>query len=203
MSRNTYHIARNNVQKWSDKRQLLSEKHELGNPDKLTLVTPFVRDMYLLRATRSMIHEMFMRQFVVPQFIEVEDKIFGPITTRQFIILLAAGITIFGTYRLADTTLFITIAVIIGLIAIVFSFVRVNGQVFHIFLLNIIQTMKRPGLRIWHKAYTDKDLEYYLHSGDDDEISDIVKKKAVHKQHIKDLSLVVNTGGYYRPDEHV
>ncbi|PIR76440.1 MAG: hypothetical protein COU32_01990 [Candidatus Magasanikbacteria bacterium CG10_big_fil_rev_8_21_14_0_10_42_10] len=144
-----------------------------------------------------------MQQFVVPQFIEVEDKIFGPITTRQFLILLAAGITIFVAYRYADTPLFVSIAVIIGIIAIVFSFVRVNGQVFHFFLLNIIQTMKRPSLRIWHKAYTDKDLEYLMKSGLGEEMTETVTKKTVKKQHIRDLSLVVNTGGYYRPDEHV
>ena len=29
-----------------------------------------------------------MDRFVVPQFIDVEDKIFGPVTVRQFLILL-------------------------------------------------------------------------------------------------------------------
>ena len=29
-----------------------------------------------------------MDQFVVPQFIDAEDKIFGPLTARQFIIVM-------------------------------------------------------------------------------------------------------------------
>ena len=33
-----------------------------------------------------------MQQFTVPQFIDVEPKIIGPITTRQFLIFLAAGL---------------------------------------------------------------------------------------------------------------
>ena len=43
-----------------------------------------------------------MDQFVVPQFIDVEDKIFGPVTTRQFVILLVAGLVLFVASKLAD-----------------------------------------------------------------------------------------------------
>ena len=43
-----------------------------------------------------------MQQFTVPQFIDVEDKIIGPITTRQFVIMLA-GFTLIGiSYKLFD-----------------------------------------------------------------------------------------------------
>jgi len=72
-----------------------------------------------------------MNKFLVPQFIEVEAKIFGPITVRQFLILLAAGLLIFISYKLADFTLFIIITLFLGLFAITFAFVKVNGQNFH------------------------------------------------------------------------
>ncbi len=143
-----------------------------------------------------------MQQFVVPQFIEVEDKIFGPITTRQFLILLAAGIIIFIGYRYADLALFIAIAVIVGGGAIVFSFVRINGQVFHFFLLNIIQTMKKPSLRIWSKQFSKKELEFFRKQSSVNEVTEEVQKKTVRKRHIRDLSLVVNTGGYYKPEDN-
>ena len=141
-----------------------------------------------------------MQQFVVPQFIDVEDKIFGPITTRQFLILLAAGILIFVAYKYADTALFITTAVIVGGGAVVFSFVKVNGQVFHYFLLNIIQTMKKPSLRVWNKQHSKKELNYLRKQTDIEEVTEEIQKKTVRKKHIRDLSLVVNTGGYYKPE---
>lgn len=144
-----------------------------------------------------------MQQFVVPQFIDVEDKIFGPITTRQFLILLAAGIIIFIAYRYADTALFALIAAVVGGGAVVFSFVKVNGQVFHLFLLNVLQTIKNPSLRIWNKNFSKKELEYYRKQTFAAEVSDEVQKKTVHKRHIRDLSLVVNTGGYYRPEDNL
>lgn len=144
-----------------------------------------------------------MQQFVVPQFIDVEDKIFGPITTRQFLILLAAGITIFVAYRYADVALFATIATLVGGGAIIFAFVKVNGQVFHYFLLNIVQTMKKPSLRIWSKQHSKKELDYLRKLTATEEATEEVQKKTVRKRHIRDLSLVVNTGGYYKPEDFV
>ncbi len=144
-----------------------------------------------------------MQQFVVPQFIDVEDKIFGPITTRQFLILLVGGISIFLAYRLADFGLFLTLTIIIGGLSLVFAFVRINGQVFHFFLLNIIQTMKKPSLRIWNKQYSKKELEYLRTRDMTEEVSEIVQRKTVQRHHIRDLSLVVNTGGYYKPEDYV
>ena len=77
-----------------------------------------------------------MEQFVVPQFIDVEDKIIGPVTTRQFVILLTAALIIFVAYKLADTALFIFLLCLVGGFALILAFVKINGQPFHYFLLN-------------------------------------------------------------------
>src|SRR3989338_7270702 len=89
-----------------------------------------------------------MEQFVVPQFIDVEDKIFGPITTRQFIILLITGLLLFIIFKLTDIALFIFLTVLIGGLGMVLAFLRINGQPFHYFLLNIAQTLRRPSRRL-------------------------------------------------------
>ncbi len=141
-----------------------------------------------------------MQQFVVPQFIDVEDKIFGPITTRQFLILMATGFIIFLAYKYADFALFLTITIIFGGLGLLFSFMKVNGQHFHYFLLNILQTLRKPSLRIWNKTYSDADLDYFRKQ----EIEEVTKKVEVKipgRNHIRDLSLLVNTGGFYRPDD--
>ena len=141
-----------------------------------------------------------INQFVVPQFIEVEDKIFGPITTRQFVILLVAGLTLFIAFKLADTTLFIFLLAIIGGFALVLAFVKINGQPFHYFLLNIIQTVRRPSLRLWNKTYTKSELQA-AREGSVVQVTE--KTKAIPRlsyNRIRDLSLIVNTGGYYKPE---
>lgn len=141
-----------------------------------------------------------MQQFVVPQFIDVEDKIFGPITTRQFLIIMCAGLFIFLAYKYADFGLFLVIAIVVGGLALLFAFVKINGQNFHLFLLNILQTMRRPSLRIWNKNYSTEELNY-LRNQKFEEIIKKEEKKIPGKTHIRDLSLLVNTGGFYRPEE--
>ncbi len=141
-----------------------------------------------------------MQQFVVPQFIEVEDKILGPITVRQFIIMLFGGVLVFIAYRLADFVLFVILTAIIGGLVLIFAFVKVNGQTFHYFLLNIFQTLKKPGKRIWRKDYSKKELNY-LRKAEKIEEVDHFDKKHAKRTRIRDLALVVNTGGYYRPEE--
>lgn len=54
-----------------------------------------------------------MQQFTVPQFIDVESKIIGPLTTRQFIILLVAAIISGIAYKIFDFSLFVTFSVIV------------------------------------------------------------------------------------------
>lgn len=141
-----------------------------------------------------------MQQFVVPQFIEVEDKILGPVTTRQFLILLVTGIIIFLFYRFADLALFITAFIVIGGFSVILAFVKVNGQTFHYFMLNIFLTLKQPGLRVWNKTHTNEELNYFRAQGIVEIAEAAAPRKAAHRDRIRDLALVVNTGGFYRPE---
>lgn len=142
-----------------------------------------------------------MQQFVVPQFIDVEDKIFGPITTRQFLILLVAGGIIFLANRFADLALFAVIIALVGGLALVLAFVKINGQTFHYFLLNVGQTAKKPGLRVWSKKLGDEELNYLRKLGSEEIVAEQKPVRRVQQSHIRDLSLLVNTGGFYKPDD--
>ncbi len=141
-----------------------------------------------------------MNQFTVPQFIDVEDKIFGPVTTRQFLILLVAGLTLFVVFKLADTTLFIFLTALIGGSALVIAFVKVNGQTFHFFVLNIFQTLRRPSLRIWNKNLTKAELNESRKSGKVEVVEKVTEVPHLSYSRLRDLSLIVNTGGYYKAE---
>ena len=141
-----------------------------------------------------------MEQFVVPQFIDVEDKIFGPITVRQFLIILTAAGIIFLTFRFADIQLFILVLILVGGSALVLAFVKINGQSFHYVILNIIQTLRRPSVRIWRKSYTKEELDY-LRKVAIVRAEVALGKKPARREKIRDLALLVNTGGFYKPDE--
>src|SRR5574344_868668 len=139
-----------------------------------------------------------MQQFTVPQFIDVEDKIIGPITARQFVIFLAAAILIAIAYKIFDFTLFVTFGVIIFLMAVTFGFIKINGRPFHFFLLNVIQTMRRPGIRVWNNRLAQVvDMEKIPTLKFDSTKS---AKEYYEKSRLAELTLVVDTEGEYRGD---
>ena len=144
-----------------------------------------------------------MNQFLVPQFIEVEPKIFGPITVRQFIIMIVAVVIIAIEYKLLTFVTFIASGLVTFVLFGVVAFVKINGQPFHYFLLNLIQTLKRPRLKIWRKEITLEEIKKLLTAGAGTEIKPevIPRKKLFASSHLEELSLVVNTGGAYEPTE--
>lgn len=90
-------------------------------------------------------------QFEVPQFIEIEDKIFGPFTWRQFLYLgggVGMGVVLFFT---APFWLFILIGLPIALLAGALSFYPVNNRPFSYFLEAIFGYFSRQKLYLWKK----------------------------------------------------
>lgn len=141
-------------------------------------------------------------KFVVPQFIDNEDKILGPITVRQFMICLVAVFVIFIEYSILRLPYFIGVAFITIALAGTFAFLKINGQPFHLFFLNALQTIIRPPLRVWDKRFTDRELRHFLAS--DAPVSAPVTTSAKSKPastRLRQLALTVNTGGVYNAEE--
>lgn len=67
-------------------------------------------------------------QFLVPQFIETEDKIVGPLTLRQFGWVAIAGIICFALFFVVNFGIWIVFAVLIGGAGFAFAFVKINGR---------------------------------------------------------------------------
>ena len=142
-----------------------------------------------------------MPQYVVPQFIDVEDKILGPLTVRQFGIIMADFFMMFIVYKLADIalTLLIDLPLLAG--GIILAFVKVNGVPFHFFMLNVFQTMKRNPIRVWNKEVSDAELVALTQVEVKIVPPPIARKEAIQSSRLNQLALVVNTGGVYNPDE--
>ena len=137
-----------------------------------------------------------MQQFTVPQFIDVENKIIGPLTTRQFLIILAAAIIIGISYKLFDFSLFLTVAIVVFLIAVLFSFVKINGRPFHLFVLNLAQTWRRPGIRVWNNRTAILDETTPITAVKPEQKP--IVKEPYKKSRLAELSLVVDTKGRYK-----
>jgi hypothetical protein len=140
-------------------------------------------------------------QYVVPQFIDAEDKIFGPVTARQFIIMMVVGLIEFLLFKLLSFVVFLLIGVPFFGIGGAIAFSKVNGQPFHFFILNLVQTLKKPGLRVWDKTITDAQLRDYMAKAPPLVLTRFQRKASVGSSRLQELALVVNTGGVYKPEE--
>jgi hypothetical protein len=137
-----------------------------------------------------------MQQFTVPQFIDVENQIIGPLTTRQFLIMLGGAIIAGISYKLFDFTMFLVILVTVLILVATFSFVKINGRPFHLFLLNVIQTFRQPTTRVWSNQgsiveqaeKTDLVIPSYQ----------AVPPRIYKKSRLAELALIVDTEGKYR-----
>ena len=138
-----------------------------------------------------------MQQFTVPQFIDVEDKIIGPVTTRQFIIMLVAALTIFIFYKLLAFTYFLIFSVIIFGVGGTIAFVRINGQPFHFFILNFLQSWRSPTLRIWDKTLPDAALKTFMAETPPAPQAATPRKETLTTSRLAEISLIVDTGGVY------
>lgn len=141
-----------------------------------------------------------MQQFVVPQFIDVEDKVIGPITTRQFIIMLAGFLIIAIFYKIFDFSLFVVSGLIVFTISGIFAFLKINGRPFHFFVLNLLQTLKRTRLRVWqHLMIGDN---YGVEESYSMPTVNLAQDKRYTTSRLAELSLIVDTKGAYQGEEN-
>lgn len=145
-----------------------------------------------------------MQKFIVPQFIDIENKIMGPVTVRQFIVVAIGGAVMFVAYKLADFSLFLIEAGLILILSIVIGFVKFNGLPFHIFIINLIGTYKKPMLRVWmkesptvHKVSANKKKK----GKKEEEERIFIPKRSISSEKLSELSLIIDTGGVYKGEE--
>lgn len=67
-------------------------------------------------------------RYQVPQFIEVEDKIFGPLTLKQFVYLAGGGGLCLAFFTLLPFYLFVFLAIPVAALSLALAFYRVNDR---------------------------------------------------------------------------
>ncbi len=90
-------------------------------------------------------------KFEVPQFIDIEDKVFGPLTFKQFIYLAgAAGLSVVIWFFIPKILAVLLIAGVAGL-GFALAFYKVNDRPFVGFLETALKFFLSKKLYIWKK----------------------------------------------------
>lgn len=94
----------------------------------------------------------------VPQFINLESKIVGPLTLRQFLFLGGGGVLIFILHSVLTAALWLLVSIVIALFSLALAFVKINEQPLSKILVNALKFYINPRLYTWRKSQQQKSL---------------------------------------------
>ncbi len=128
-------------------------------------------------------------QYQVPQFIDIEDKIFGPLTLKQFIYLAGGG----GLCLLFFTALPLYLAIPLSLpfigLSVALAFYKVNDQAFIITLEHAFTYQLGSKLYIWkqREVHSKQPIDSFLETS-----PETVAIPKLSQSKLKDLSWALN-----------
>lgn len=110
-------------------------------------------------------------QFPIPQFVDVEDTVVGPLTVKQSLYLGAAAIIVFFTILIFTPLFAVMIAIPTLAAGAALAFYKPNGRPLIIYIANFFFFATKPKLYIWRR-----------------DPEGVIIKRAIKKESIKDGS---------------
>ena len=136
-------------------------------------------------------------EFQVPQFIETEAKIAGPLTFRQFLYLGGVGALLVFLYFVVgkkSLVAFIFIAVILAGGASAFAFLKIGGRPTLTVLLNFFDFSFKPKVYLWKKkAISPKIIRKAEVLKAERKTEETTPLKIAEKSQLKKLSALIET----------
>ena len=90
-------------------------------------------------------------QFQVPQFVDVEDKIIGPLTAKQFLMFVVNALIGAAIYVAMPLPVFVALIIPITIFFLLLAFYKVNGRSFVWFLYAVLHYVLTGKLFLWER----------------------------------------------------
>jgi hypothetical protein len=129
-------------------------------------------------------------QFQVPQFIESEDKIVGPLSLRQFAYVAAGGAVSAFLYFFVQTWLWAFASLIIFAITIALAFVKIEGRPFVSVMISAFHFYWKPQTYVWQPEHpTIAPHKEVKKAAESSGLEEILESAAKRTQHIVSSAL--------------
>jgi len=133
----------------------------------------------------------------IPQNIDKEDKLVGPLTLKQFLYLLGGAALTFVVYQYyVIGYLFMTEFILIGLVimtfAVMLAFVQINGRPFISFMSSLGLFILAPKRTLWGKDNKSDSATVKLSTPQN---ITAAPDKSVNKSQLEKLATILDTGG--------
>lgn len=89
--------------------------------------------------------------FNVPQYIDVEDKVAGPLTARQLLWMIGMGAVLLVLWNIFDLGGFFVVGIPIILLFVALAFYRPYNQPLISFLGSALMFLVRPKVYVWSR----------------------------------------------------
>ncbi len=98
-------------------------------------------------------------QFKVPQFIDVEDKLFGPFTFKQFAYMAGGGGLVYILYKVLPIWIAIPLIIPVVILTALLTFYKINGKSFLYYLQASITYATKSKLYVWKQRLQRPDTK--------------------------------------------
>jgi len=139
-------------------------------------------------------------QFKVPQNIDMEDKIVGPLGLTQFAELTLAGLIFYASFRYGGLIVTLFVGLPILLLGLALAFIKVQDQPFSHFALAFAEYLIRPKFRVWQKDPTLERIAIpqVVNPVHNEELAEAESRRTSQAQthsRLQDLSRLLDTQG--------
>lgn len=95
-------------------------------------------------------------RFQVPQFIGIEDKVFGPFTVKQFVYIAGGAGICYIAYKFLPFLIAVIFIIPLGALALALAFVKVNNKPFIFTFEAAVKYFIGNKLYLWRKTEKKK-----------------------------------------------
>lgn len=135
-----------------------------------------------------------MAQYQVPQFIDIEDRIIGPLTLKQFLYLAFGGAVLFVTWFIFKFYIWIIIAFPVTAAALAFAFIKINDRPFVYFFLSFINYHLKPKLYIFSTIPAKLETKTLSTPSFVPQSGTMEGEEKITRSKLKELALSLDTG---------
>lgn len=139
----------------------------------------------------------------IPQNIEREDKLVGPLTLKQFLYILAGAGLVFTAYQsyIAGYLFaheFFIISILVAAFTASMAFLPINGRPFVVFLGSLFSFIFAVKSHLWNKDNTMEDTKDI--QTEESASTDLSQTEAIPRSELEKLAIVLDTGGKIKTD---
>lgn len=135
----------------------------------------------------------------VPQYIDVEDKVAGPLTVKQLLWMIAMAVIIFILWSALPKMAAIVLAIPVAILFVALAFYKPYGQPLGSFVLFGILYFFKPKFYVWKRTVEKIEIPQHVPQVQENKMENTNKEKLL--KNLGDLARVMDSGGTEKNEE--